>query len=108
MLLERKENRKIQKVAKLKLKQSEVFRKKYLKENNQNQNYLSHKSHQKGFGISKLNPKQILFVTETNKVKKANLRKVLSFELLKSKNNFRSDFLKKHKISPEIRARMVF
>ena len=52
-------------------------------------------------------PKKNLLVTETNKIKSHNLKKILAFELSKSKGNYRSDFLQKHKISADIRTRMV-
>jgi len=52
-------------------------------------------------------PRKNLLVTETNKIKSTNLKKILAFELSKSKGNFRPDFLQKHKISADIRTRMV-
>lgn len=48
-----------------------------------------------------------LLVTETNKIKSTNLKKILAHELSKSKGNFRPDFLSKHKITADIRTRMV-
>lgn len=44
---------------------------------------------------------------ETKKIKKFYLDNILTYELFKSSNNYRSDFLKNHRISAEIRARMV-
>lgn len=52
-------------------------------------------------------PQKNLLVVETNKIKTFNLKKILSFELSKSKDNYRSDFLQRHKISADIRTRMV-
>lgn len=52
-------------------------------------------------------PKKHLLVVETNKIKTMNLKKILAFELSKTKGNFRPDFLQKHKISADIRTRMV-
>lgn len=51
--------------------------------------------------------KKDLFIVETNKIKATNLKKILGFELSKSKGNFRSDFLRKHNISSDIRVKMV-
>lgn len=44
---------------------------------------------------------------ETNKIQKHYMSEMLRYELDKSQENFRDDFLKRHKITPEIRARMV-
>lgn len=52
-------------------------------------------------------PKKNLLVTETNKIKSLNLKKILAFELSKSKGNFRPDFLQQHKLTADIRTRMV-
>ena len=52
-------------------------------------------------------PVKNLLVTETNKIRAANLKKILAFELSKTRGNFRPDFLQKHKISADIRTRMV-
>ena len=53
------------------------------------------------------NPRRNLLVTETNKIKSTNLKKILANELAKSKGNLRPDFLARHKISADIRTRMV-
>lgn len=48
-----------------------------------------------------------LIAAETRKIKKNYLDHILSYELLKSTTTYRSEFLKRHNISPDIRARMV-
>lgn len=48
-----------------------------------------------------------LSTIETNKISNDYLKKILANELLKAPENFRSDFLMKHKFGSEIRARMV-
>ena len=53
------------------------------------------------------NPHKNLLVTETNKIRSTNLKKILAHELAKSKGNLRPDFLARHKISADIRTRMV-
>lgn len=52
-------------------------------------------------------PRKNLLVTETNKIKAVNLKKILAYELSKCKNNLRNDFLHRHKIPVDIRTRMV-
>ena len=52
-------------------------------------------------------PKKNLLVVETNKIKMFNLKKIIAFEISKSRNNYKHDFLQKHKISVDIRTRMV-
>lgn len=44
---------------------------------------------------------------QTNAIKSTFLNEMLSFELSKSPESLRSDFLSRHRITPDIRARMV-
>lgn len=46
-------------------------------------------------------------VVDTNTIKLNFLNEMLSYELSKSPETLRGDFLKRHRITPEIRARMV-
>jgi hypothetical protein len=46
-------------------------------------------------------------IHQTNAIRLCFLNEMLSFELSKSPESLRCDFLKRHRISPEIRARMV-
>lgn len=46
-------------------------------------------------------------ITDTNTIKFNFLNEMLSYELSKSPETLRGDFLKRHRITPEIRARMV-
>ena len=96
------------------VKQSEVVSKQYLlppqptkkllKENRVNQNRLC-----KSFELKtgQIGSKDRYNITETNKIKKTYLKKILSYQLGKSKGNMREDCLENHAISPEIRIRMV-
>lgn len=52
-------------------------------------------------------PKKAFRLTETNKIKKDNLKKILSRELSRCRQNFRTNILDKHCVSSEVRARMV-
>ena len=47
------------------------------------------------------------YILDTNSIRSNFLNEMLSYELSKSPENLRTDFLKRHKITPEIRARMV-
>lgn len=46
-------------------------------------------------------------IDDTNNIKGNFLNEMLSYELSKSPEALRTDFLKRHRITPEIRARMV-
>lgn len=46
-------------------------------------------------------------IDDTNNIKLNFINEMLSYELSKSPESLRTDFLKRHKITPEIRARMV-
>jgi hypothetical protein len=107
MLLEKNENRKNMKVCKKMKNFSSNNEKRVHKENNGNQNLTKNFKIQKIDLTKDLTPAKILFVAETNKIKTGNLKNILSNELMKSSDNYRSDFLEKHTISEEIRARMV-
>jgi len=52
-------------------------------------------------------PTEDFFISETNKIKTDFLKKIMSNELFKCPEAFRSDFLKSHLLTHEIRARMV-
>lgn len=47
------------------------------------------------------------YILDTNSIRSNFLNEMLSYELSKSPENLRTDFLKRHRITPEIRARMV-
>jgi hypothetical protein len=49
----------------------------------------------------------IYYIQETNLVRRFYLSKIGNYELSKSKSTYRPKFLQGHKITPEIRARMV-
>lgn len=46
-------------------------------------------------------------LAQTNSIQHCFLNEMLSFELSKAPENLRCDFLRRHRITPEIRARMV-
>ena len=52
-------------------------------------------------------PRKNLVAVETNKIKEKNLKKILAHELSKSTGVFRPEFLKQHKLSADVRTRMV-
>ena len=52
-------------------------------------------------------PRRNLVVSETNKIKSANLKKIIEYELEKSEGNFKTDFMARHKMTPDVRTRMV-
>lgn len=52
-------------------------------------------------------PAQTLIAAETRKIKKHYLDKILEYELVKAPVTFRNEFLKRHNVSPDVRARMV-
>ncbi len=78
--------------------------KKLLKENRVNQDRLC-KSFE--LAVNQISNKDMFNITETNKVKKTYLKRILSHQLDKSKGNMRENCLKNHTISPEVRIRMV-
>lgn len=83
--------------------------KKYLKENKESFNSPS--AYQNAPKLVKTltvdDPHKHLIVTETNKIKANNSKKIIAYELAKSTGNFKPDFLRQHKITPETRTRMV-
>jgi len=52
-------------------------------------------------------PRRNFAIVETNKIRDKNVRKIIAYELAKSTGSFRTDFLQRHGISPEVRTRMV-
>lgn len=109
MLLERNDNKRIADVQATKPYVLPKNTKKLQKENKVplNNPYTSLQSTKQPFEQVISDPKKNLLITETNKIKSFNLKKILAHELSKSKGNFRPDFLQKHKISADIRTRMV-
>lgn len=52
-------------------------------------------------------PTDDFFMLETNKIKTDFLKRIMSNELAKGAETFRDDFLRNHRLTSEIRARMV-
>lgn len=109
MLLERNDNKRVTDVAANKAALMGKASRKLQKENKVplNNPYTSLQPLKQQAEQVVEDPKKNLLVAETNKIKSANLKKILAHELSKSKGNFRADFLAPHKISADIRTRMV-
>lgn len=109
MLLERNDNKRIADVQATKLHVLPKNPKKLQKENKVplNNPYTGLQSHKQPFEQVTSDPRKNLLITETNKIKSTNLKKILAHELSKARGNFRPDFLQRHKISADIRTRMV-
>lgn len=109
MLLERNDNKRLTDVATSKPHALPKNTKRLQKENKVplNNPYTNLQTTKTPFEQTIEDPKKNLLVTETNKIKTTNLKKILAFELSKTKGNHRADFLQKHKISADIRTRMV-
>ena len=109
MLLERNENKRIAEIPATKLHALPKNTKKLQKENKipLNNPYTNLNSHKQPFEPVVEDPKKNLLVVETNKIKATNLKKILSFELSKARGIYRTDFLQRHKVSADIRTRMV-
>ena len=109
MLLERNDNKRMTDPASTKPHALPKNTKKLQKENKVplNNPYTNLQALKQPFEQTIEDPKKNLLVTETNKIKATNLKKILAHELSKTKGNFRSDFLQRHKISADIRTRMV-
>lgn len=109
MLLERNDNKRVADAPATKPNLLPKNAKKQQKENKLplNNPYTNSQSLKQPFEQVIEDPKKNLLVTETNKIKSTNLKKILAHELSKTKGNFRSDFLQRHKISADIRTRMV-
>ena len=109
MLQERNENRK--QALHLPTK-NPISNQKQVKNPKENVNKAAPKEYQKVQKLATLESsssksKDTFQVVETNKIKNHYLNSIMSYELLKIQDNFRSDFLKRHKLTAEIRARMV-
>lgn len=108
MLVERNENKKAGAVTSTKLIASPKKADKNLKEN-----LLEFNTKDLLLKSSKLQisePPALaedFFTIETNKIRSDFLKKIMAYELAKSPGNFRGEFLKPHRLSAEIRARMV-
>jgi len=109
MLLERNDNRRQQELPSTKHTLLPKNTKKFQKENKQplNNPFTSHSTPKPVAQPQIDDPRKNLLVTETNKIKATNLKKILAFELAKSRDNFRTDFLQRHKVTADIRTRMV-
>ena len=109
MLVERNENRKVAEMPATKLHVLPKHTKKPQKENKTllNNAYTGLSTHKRPFEPVVEDPKKNLLVVETNKIKTTNLKKILAFELSKTKGNYRPDFLQRHQVSADIRTRMV-
>lgn len=109
MLVERNENKKTSGATSTKLFPSPKRLQKNLKEN-----FLQFNTKDLLLKSSKLHmseppvPTDDFFLLETNKIKTDFLKRIMSNELAKGSDTFRLDFLHGHRLSPEIRARMVF
>lgn len=109
MLLERNDNRRQNELPSTKHTLLPKNSKKFQKENKQplNNPYTGNSSSKQVLQPRVEDPKKSFMITETNKVKSANLKKVLAYELSKCRGNFRPDFLARHKVTADIRTRMV-
>lgn len=109
MLAERNENKKVGGITSSKQLPSPKRLQKNLKEN-----FLQFNTKDLLLRSSKLHnseppaPTDDFFMQETNKIKTDFLKRIMSNELAKSPEALRTDFLRGHRLSPEIRARMVF
>ena len=108
MLVERNENKKTGVLVSSKLIPSPKKVQKTFKEN-----FLQFNTKELLLKSSKLHisepplPTDDFFLCETNKIKTDFLKKIMSNELSKCPDMLRSDFLKSHMLTSEIRARMV-
>ena len=108
MLVERNENKKMGHQVSLKQVTSPKKTLKGLKEN-----FLQFNTKELLLKSSKLTiseppqPSEDFFLSETNKIKTDFLKKIMSNEISKCPETLRTDFLKAHILTPEIRARMV-
>ena len=109
MLLERNENKRTAGIPVTKPQITAKHTKKLQKENNTllNHQYTSLNIQKQHIEPVVEDPKKNLLVVETNKIKSTNLKKILVHELSKTKGNYRPDILQRHKISADIRTRMV-
>ena len=109
MLLERNDNKRTTEIQANKPHLLPKNAKKLQKENKVplNNPYTSLHAQKQVFEPAIEDPKKSLLITETNKIKSTNLKKILAFELSKSRGNYRPDFLQRHKVSADIRTRMV-
>lgn len=109
MLLERNENRKEPTVPSFGQGNSQKKVTKSLKENFIGQNNKEFLLKSSKVSINDLNAQvNDLILIETRKISSDYLKKILTNELQKIPENFRSDFLSRHGFGWEIRARMVF
>ena len=109
MLLERNGNKRLTDIAVIKHNVLPQNQKKILKENKVpiSNTYMNYNSFKQPIEQVFEEPEKSLLDTETNKIKSTNLKKIVAFELSKSKGNYRSDFLIRHRISADVRTRMV-
>jgi hypothetical protein len=108
MLLERNENKKTGGVASSKQvlspkKTHKAFKENFLQFNTKDLLLKSSKLH----ASEPPAPSDDFLLIETNKIKADFLKKIMGNELAKCPESFRSDFLKSHMLTPEVRARMV-
>lgn len=108
MLIERNENKKDQAAGAAKALGSPRRPPKPLKENQQAVNTRDGPLNaSKAQLMESVAPAEDLRTTETNKIAADYLKRILSNELSKAPDNFRTDFLVRHRFTWEIRARMV-
>ena len=109
MLAERNENKRVADLPATKHHAHPRNYKKFHKENKVllNNPYTSISSSKQHARLVEDDPNRNLLVVETNKIKATNLKKILAFDLSKSKGNYKSDFLRKHRTPVDIRTRMV-
>lgn len=109
MLLERNDNKRLAEMPATKHHVLPKNTKKLQKENKLplNNPYTSLHTQKQVFEPAIEDPKKNFLIIETNKIKSTNLKKILAYELSKTRGNFRPDFLQRHKVSADIRTRMV-
>lgn len=73
----------------------------------QDQSLTSNDQKPKPLEIEKPEPARSFKICETDKIKRDYLHQLMTNEVAKMGETFRSDFLEKHRISAEVRVRMV-
>ena len=109
MLAERNDNKRMADLPATKPYAHTKNYKKFQKENKVllNNTYTTNYIQKQHVTALNADPVKNLLDIETNKIKATNLKKILAFDISKSKGNYKPDFLHKHKIPADIRTRMV-